>query len=248
MEVELKSTANWQTDTIARNNAIKKTMSDCSEQAKKFAREVTSLDGIVDKFGETQTFAAKAGEVLKNGLKNIAFASLEAVISAVAVTIVTKAITAIDEYIRREEILRNKISDTSNSLKEQDADIEDLNKCVEENNKKMDELARNDAGDIIDQEELTKLQLANKDLQRQIELKERLRALEANEQNDDVNKALGMSGKAHIYRVNNGGQEQNPQGSSYLTGGATMTGSSYGAALSAEIDTRPTLLPEKRLF
>ncbi len=149
---EMTKTKSSLADVDAVQKALRKTMDDCSEQAKKFAREVTSLDGIVDKFGETQTFAAKAGEVLKNGLKSIAFASLEAVISAVAVTIITKAITAIDEYIRREEILRNKISDTSNSLKEQSADIEDLNKCVEENNKKMDELARNDAGEIIDQE------------------------------------------------------------------------------------------------
>ena len=212
------------------NEDLKDDMKDVPETIKRIAIESQSASEAIDRFSASQTFAAKSGEFLKNSLKSIAFASLEAVISAVAVTIITKAITAIDEYIHREEILRNKISDTSNSLKEQSADIEDLNKCVEENNKKMDELARNDVGEIIDKEELTKLQLANKDLQRQIELKERLRALEANEQNDDVNKALGMSGKAHIYRVNDGDQKQNQQGSSYLTGGSTMTGSSYGAA------------------
>lgn len=235
-------------DPLKRKEQADKYLDGIPETIKRIAIESQSASEAIDRFSASQTFAAKAGEVLKNGLKSIAFASLEAIISAVAATIITKAITAIDEYIRREEILRNKISDTSNSLKEQSADIEDLNKCVEENNKKMDELARNDAGEIIDKEELAKLQLANKDLQRQIELKERLHALEANEQNDDVNKALGMSGKAHIYRINDGGQKQNPQGSSYLTGGSTMTGSAYGTALSAEIDTRPTLLPEKKLF
>lgn len=223
------SSVKWD-DIYARKEQADKDLKGIPETIKRIAIESNSASEAMDRFSASQTLLAKSGEVLKNSLKSIAFASLEAVISAVAATIITKAVTAIDEYIRREEILRNKISDTSNSLKEQSADIEDLNKCVEENNKKMDELARNDAGEIIDQEELSKLQLANKDLQRQIELKERLRALEANEQNDDVNKALGMSGKAHIYRVNDDGQKQNPQGSSYLTGGSTMTGSSYGAA------------------
>lgn len=222
--------AKYWSNPLKRKEQAEKDLKGIPETIKRIAIESNSASEAMDRFSASQTFAAKSGEVLKNSLKSIAFASLEAVISAVAVTIITKAVAAIDEYIHREEILRDKISDTSNSLKEQAADIEDLNKCVEENNKKMDELARNDAGEIIDQEELTKLQLANQDLKRQIELKERLRALEANEQNEDVNKALGMSGKAHIYKVNDGGQKQNPQGSSYLTGGATVAGSSYGAA------------------
>ena len=94
-----QNTNDWD-KPLKRKERADKDLEGIPETIKRIAIESNSASEAMDRFSASQTFLAKSGEVLKNSLKSIAFASLEAVISSVAVTIITKAVTAIDEYIR----------------------------------------------------------------------------------------------------------------------------------------------------
>lgn len=87
-------------------------------------------------------------------------------------------VNAVQDYINRADIAKQKMEESVKTYQSTTDEVKTLNEELDENNKRIAEINGQDVITYTDQQELTKLETANKKLERQIELgTERIRLL-----------------------------------------------------------------------
>lgn len=127
------------------------------------------------------SFVTGAGK-LTNAIKGIGLQMLTTAAQAAAIWAITEvfrlAVNAIQDYVNRAEIAKEKMENSKQAYQDTTDEIKSLNDELEQNKERMAEINGQDVITYTDQQELTKLETANKKLERQIELgTERIRLL-----------------------------------------------------------------------
>lgn len=103
-----------------------------------------------------------------------ASAALNMAISAGVTFLVSTAISAIDNYIHRHERLAEKAQELANNYTTLQGEVEALEKELENNKSRMEELQALGALKLVEQEELNSLREANEELETQLLIKKEL--------------------------------------------------------------------------
>lgn len=137
-----------------------------------FANYVSGLNGVTGSTGQyiQQLIKSKAATL---GL-TVATSALNMAISAGVTFLVSTAISAIDNYIHRHERLAEKAQELANNYTTLQGEVEALEKELENNKSRMEELQALGALKLVEQEELNSLREANEELETQLLIKKEL--------------------------------------------------------------------------
>lgn len=158
--------------------AFDKTLKNSSVILQDFVNHTDDASISVKNFFSSVTGASK----LTNAIKGIGLQMLTTAAQAAAIWAITEGfrlvVNAIKDYINRAEIAKEKMENSKKAYQDTTDEIKSLNDELEQNKERMDEINGQDVITYTDQQELTKLETANKKLERQIELgTERIRLL-----------------------------------------------------------------------
>lgn len=158
--------------------AFNATLTNSSVILQDFVNHTDDASISVEKFFSSVTGASK----LTNAIKGIGLQMLTTAAQAAAIWAITEAfrwaVTQIQDYVNRAEIAKEKMEESKQAYQDTTDEIKSLNDELEQNKERMAEINGQDVITYTDQQELTKLETANKKLERQIELgTERIRLL-----------------------------------------------------------------------
>lgn len=108
-----------------RIEVIGQTMSDCSEQAKKYAREMTSAADGTDAYVQSQSLANVVGNKFIGVLKGIGVAMMDSLITFAATAALNYVVGQIMDVVNRENDLREAAQEAGNELNNQISSIND---------------------------------------------------------------------------------------------------------------------------
>lgn len=157
---------------------VNETLKDASVVLQDFVAHTDDASISVENFFKSVTGASK----LTNAIKGIGLQMLTTAAQAAAIWAITEAfrwaVTQIQDYVNRAEIAKEKMEESKQAYQDTTDEIKSLNDELEQNKERMAEINGQDVITYTDQQELTKLETANKKLERQIELgTERIRLL-----------------------------------------------------------------------
>ena len=168
-------------------DAIKDNLKDTSVILQDFVAHTDDASISVENFFKSVTGASK----LTNAIKGIGLQMLTTAAQAAAIWAITEvfrlAVNAIQDYINRAEIAKEKMENSKKAYQDTTDEIKSLNDELEQNKERMAEINGQDVITYTDKQELEKLKTANDRLERQIELKEHLAEIEAK---DAANKTV----------------------------------------------------------
>ena len=158
--------------------AINDNLKDASVVLQDFVAHTDDASISVQNFFSSVTGAGK----LRTAIKGIGLQMLTTAAQAAAIWAITEvfrlAVNAIQDYVNRAEIAKEKMEESKQAYQDTTDEIKSLNDELEQNKERMAEINGQDVITYTDQQELTKLETANKKLERQIELgTERIRLL-----------------------------------------------------------------------
>lgn len=146
-----------------------KTLNDNSAS---LASYVTSLNGASASTSDYVKYLMK--QKTATIAATAASAALNMAISAGVTFLVSTAISAIDNYIHRHERLAEKAQELANNYTTLQGEVEALEKELENNKSRMEELQALGALKLVEQEELNSLREANEELETQLLIKKEL--------------------------------------------------------------------------
>ena len=158
--------------------AINDNLKDASVVLQDFVNHTDDASISVQNFFSSVTGAGK----LTTAIKGIGLQMLTTAAQAAAIWAITEGfrlvVNAIKDYVNRAEIAKEKMEESKQAYQDTTDEIKSLNDELEQNKERMAEINGQDVITYTDQQELTKLETANKKLERQIELgTERIRLL-----------------------------------------------------------------------
>lgn len=166
--------------------AFNATLTNSSVILQDFVNHTDDASISVEKFFSSVTGASK----LTNAIKGIGLQMLTTAAQAAAIWAISEvfrlAVNAIQDYINRAEIAKEKMENSKKAYQDTTDEIKSLNDELEQNKERMAEINGQDVITYTDQQELEKLKTANTRLERQIELKEHLAEIEARDAANDT--------------------------------------------------------------
>lgn len=167
-------------------DAALKKLEGASVTLQEFAKNADEGTLSLKNFFSSVTGAGK----LTNAIKGIGLQMLTTAAQAAAIWAITEvfrlAVNAIQDYINRAEIAKEKMENSKKAYQDTTDEIKSLNDELEQNKERMAEINSQDVITYTDQQELEKLETANTRLERQIELKEHLAEIEARDAANDT--------------------------------------------------------------
>lgn len=188
------------------NNILK----DSSKIAQDVARNTKNLDDVMKVYtASTRTATSVAKTFGKALLGTIATAVAAAAIGYV----VNKAAEWYDSVFHAYENARDKAAEMSQAHEEAAQKVEELTKQIEELKAKMDECRSTTTGDIVDQKSYDALEQQRKQLQTNLELKQKLAEEDASEareavyEQQDTNQSVTFTSSQYFYAGTYGGNQ-----------------------------------------
>lgn len=192
------------------NNILK----DSSKIAQDVARNTNNLDDVMKVYTASTRTATSVAKTFKATLLGIGKAAVIALAVGAVITGASKLLQWVDgKWIHPYEHARDKAAEMSQAHEEDAQKVEELTKQVEELKAKMDECRSTTTGDIVDQESYDALEQQRKQLQTNLELKQKLAEEDASEAREavydqqDTNQSVTFTSSQYFYAGTYGGNQ-----------------------------------------
>lgn len=178
-------------------NAMDETLSNSSIALQDYVKNLGDGKASIKDFFSSITGSTKATTALKSLGKQFLVTAGQMVAVWAISKAVDLAVEAVNNYVNRVEIAKDKMEESRKAYQDSTNEIESLNSELEENSKRIAEIKSQGTISYTEQQELEKLQTANDKLEHQLLVKEQLAKVNAkqaaNDAQDLYNKEFGNS-------------------------------------------------------
>lgn len=192
------------------NNILK----DSSKIAQDVARNTNNLDDVMKVYTASTRTATSVAKTFGKALWGIGKAAVIALAVGAVITEASKLLQWADgKWIHPYEHARDEAAKMSQAHEEDAQKVEELTKQVDELKAKMDECRSTTTGDIVDQKSYDALEQQRKQLQTNLELKQKLAEEDANEAREavydqqDTNQSVTFTSSQYFYAGTYGGNQ-----------------------------------------
>ena len=200
--------------TAEKQRIFTETLKDSSKIAQDVARNTNNLDDVMKVYTASTRTATSVAKAFKATLLGIGKAAVIALAVGAVITGASKLLQWVDgKWIHPYEHARDKAAEMSQAHEEDAQKVEELTKQVEELKAKMDECRSTTTGDIVDQESYDALEQQRKQLQTNLELKQKLAEEDASEAREavydqqDTNQSVTFTSSQYFYAGTYGGNQ-----------------------------------------
>lgn len=178
-------------------DAMDETLSNSSIALQDYVKNLGDGKASIKDFFSSITGSTKATTALKSLGKQFLVTAGQMVAVWAISKAVDLAVEAVNNYVNRVEIAKDKMEESRKAYQDSTNEIESLNSELEENSKRIAEIKSQGTISYTEQQELEKLQTANDKLEHQLLVKEQLAKVNAkqaaNDAQDLYNKEFGNS-------------------------------------------------------
>lgn len=176
------------------------TLKDSSKIAQDVARNTNNLDDVMKVYTASTRTATSVAKAFKTTLLGIGKTIGIALAVGAVITIVSKALQWADgKWVHPYERARDKVAEMSQAHEEATQKVEELTKQIDELKAKMDECRSTTTGDIVDQKSYDALEQQRKQLQTNLELKQKLAEEDANKTREAVYNQQDTNQGVYLY-------------------------------------------------
>lgn len=179
---------------------LNETLKDSSQVAKDVAQNTNNLDDVMKVYTASTRTATSVAKAFGKTLWGIGKAAAIAIAVGAVITGVSKVLQWADgKWVHPYEHARDKAAEMSQAHEEAAQKVEELTKQVDELKAKMDECRSTTTGDIVDQKSYDALEQQRKQLQTNLELKQKLAEEDANEAREAVYDQQNTNQGVYLY-------------------------------------------------
>lgn len=197
-----------------KQDILNSTLKDSSKIAQDVAQNTNNLDDVMKVYTASTRTATSVAKAFKATLLGIGKAAVIALAVGAVITGASKLLQWVDgKWIHPYERARDKAAEMSQAHEEDAQKVEELTKQVDELKAKMDECRSTTTGDIVDQKSYDALEQQRKQLQTNLELKQKLAEEDANKAREavydqqDTNQSVTFTSSQYFYAGTYGGNQ-----------------------------------------
>lgn len=179
---------------------LNETLKDSSQVARDVAQNTNNLDDVMKVYTASTKTATSVAKAFKTTLLGIGKTIGIALAVGAVITIVSKALQWADgKWVHPYERARDKVAEMSQAHEEATQKVEELAKQIDELKAKMDKCRSTTTGDIVDQKSYDALEQQRKQLQTNLELKQKLAEEDANKTREAVYNQQDTNQGVYLY-------------------------------------------------
>lgn len=183
-----------------KQDLINETLKDSSKIAQDVARNTNNLDDVMKVYTASTKTATNVAKAFKTTLLGIGKTIGIAILASIVVAGLSKGLQWADEkWVHPYERARDKAAGMSQAHEEATQKVEELTKQIDELKAKMDECRSTTTGDIVDQKSYDALEQQRKQLQTNLELKQKLAEEDANKAREAVYDQQNTNQGVYLY-------------------------------------------------